>query len=452
MPATSTQSSADLRPRVFRLAWPVITENFLQTLLGIVDTLLVARLGAEALAGVGAAVQIMFFVISALSATSVGASVLVAQAVGGHAFADASRYAKQALLWSAILSVPLVIVGLLAAETLIAAFGMEPEVTEIGADYLRVTMGTVIVLSLMFLSSGVMRGAGDSRTPMLVVAFINVINIFLTYGLIFGAFGLPALGAVGSAWATFIARAIGFVILIIILHRGVNGVSIRGRADWRPQVPTARRILKIGVPAGLEQMIISTGFLAMTIFVARISTLALAAHRIAFNALSVSFLPGIGFGVAATALVGQAIGAQRPDEGDAISRIATRWSVAWMSALGVVFFFFAEQIMRFFTDDPVVIELGAAGLRPLALTQPFWAVLFVQSGSLRGTGDTRFPLRVNTITIWVAVLTGGALALTVGGGLATVWSAFLLTAPVSALLLWRRFQRTIHEEHIDAVY
>jgi MATE family multidrug resistance protein len=448
----STQSSPDLRQRVFRLAWPVITENFLQTMLGIVDTLLVARLGAEALAGVGAAIQIMFFVISALSATSVGASVLVAQAVGGHALADASRYAKQALVWSAILSVPMVIIGLVAAEPLIAAFGMEPEVTQIGADYLRVTMGTVVVLSLMFLSSGVMRGAGDSRTPMLVVAFINVINVFLTYGLIFGAFGLPELGAVGSAWATFIARAIGFVILVIILHRGVEGVSIRGRDDWRPQIPMARRILGIGIPAGVEQMIISTGFLAMTIFVARISTLALAAHRIAFNALSVSFLPGIGFGVAATALVGQAIGAQRLQEGNTVSRIATRWAMAWMSALGIIFFLFAEQIMRFFTDDPIVIELGAAGLRPLALTQPFWAILFVQSGSLRGTGDTRFPLRVNTIGIWVAVLLGGALALTLGGGLATVWSAFLLTAPVSAFLLWRRFQRTIHEEHIDAVY
>lgn len=446
------EQSADLRRRVFRLAWPVITENFLQTMLGIVDTLLVARLGPEALAGVGAAIQIMFFVISALSATSVGASVLVAQAVGARALEDASRYAKQALVWSAIISIPLVIVGLLAAESLIAVFGMEPEVTEIGADYLRVTMGTVIVLSLMFLSSGVMRGAGDSRTPMLVVAVANVINIFLTYGLIFGEFGLPELGAVGSAWATFISRAIGFIILMVVLYRGVNGVSIRGRLDWRPHLSLARRILKIGIPAGAEQMLISTGFLTMTIFVARISTLALAAHRIAFNALSLSFLPGIGFGVATTALVGQAIGAQELAEGDAVSRIATRWSVAWMSALAVVFFLFAEQIMRIYTDDPLVIELGAAGLRPLALTQPFWAVLFVQSGALRGTGDTRYPLRVNTISIWIAVLTGGGLALTVGGGLLTVWSAFLATAPIAALLLWRRFQRTIHEEHLAAVF
>ncbi len=200
-------------------------------MLGIVDTLLVARLGPEALAGVGAAIQIMFFVISALSATSVGANVLVAQAVGGTStgrrleLREAGAGVERHHLHSARHCRPV-----WPPSRLIAVFGMEPEVTEIGADYLRVTMGTVVVLSLMFLSSGVMRGAGDSRTPMLVVAVANVINIFLTYGLIFGEFGLPELGAVGSAWATFISRAIGFLILMVVLYRGVNGVSIRGRA------------------------------------------------------------------------------------------------------------------------------------------------------------------------------------------------------------------------------
>ena len=446
------QQPVALQRRVFRLAWPVITENFLQTTLGIVDTLLVARLGAEALAGVGAAVQLMFFVISALSATSVGASVLVAQAVGAKSLSDASSYAKQALVWSVIISIPLVLVGLSAANVLIAAFGMEPEVTAIGADYLRVTMGTVVVLSLLLLGSGVMRGAGDSRTPMLIIAVANVINVFLTYGLIFGEFGLPALGAVGSAWATFISRAIGFLILMVVMVRGVNGVSIRGWQGWRPRIPLARRILKIGIPAGAEQLLISTGFLTMTIFVARIGTLALAAHRIAFNALSLSFLPGIGFGLAATALVGQSIGAQAQSEGSSVARIATRWATVWMSALGLIFFVFAEQIMRLYTDNPVVIALGAAGLRPLALTQPFWAIIIVQSGALRGAGDTRYPLRVNTITIWTAVLLGGSSALTIGGGLTTVWATFLLTAPIAAYLMWRRFQRTIREGHVAAIY
>ena len=126
-------SQAAIRRRVITLAWPVISENFLQTLLGIVDTIMVAQLGPAALAGVGAAIQLMFFVISALSALSVGSSVLVAQAIGGHRVADAGRYAKQSLVWSVLLSIPLILVGLLLARPALGIFGMEPEVTEIGA-------------------------------------------------------------------------------------------------------------------------------------------------------------------------------------------------------------------------------------------------------------------------------------------------------------------------------
>ena len=420
-------------------------------MLGIVDTLMVAQLGTEALAGVGAAIQIMFFVISTLSATSVGSSVLVAQAVGAHAYDKACQFAKQSLVWSVILSVPLALVGLfLAAEHLIALFGMEPAVNEIGTAYLRVTMGTVVVLTLLILSGGILRGAGDSRTPMIVTAIANGINIVLTYGLIFGRLGMPELGVVGSAWGTFLSRLIGFILLFVVLWRGVNGVSIRGKDQWRPEFGLARQILGIGLPAATEQVLTSTAFLLLTVVVAQIGTVALAAHRIAFNALSLAFLPGFGFGIAATALVGQSIGAQALDEGKKIASIATKWAVLWMGLLGLVFFFFGENIMRLFSDDPTVIAMGAAGLRPVALVQPFFAILIVQSGALRGTGDTRYPLRVNTSGIWAAVILGAIIVQTFGGELAAIWSAFLLTAPLTAYLMWRRFQQTISQKELVA--
>lgn len=432
-----------LNRRVFSLAWPVIGENFLQTMLGIVDTLLVAQLGAAAIAGVGSALQIMFFVIAALSATSVGSSVLVAQAVGAAATGRAGHYAKQSVVWSVLLSIPMVAAGLLLAEPLIAVFGMEPEVAAIGVDYLRVTMGTVAVLTLLLLGGGVLRGAGDSRTPMLITALINVVNIGLTYGLIFGAFGMPALGAVGSAWATFLSRALGCVLILWVLWRGRNGVSIRGRDHWRPELGPARKILDIGIPAALEQLLITGAFLALTVIVARLGTLTLAAHRIAFNALSLSFLPGIGFAIAATALVGQAIGAERRDEAAATARIATVWAIAWMGSIGVLIFLFATPIMRLFSAEPEVIRIGAAGLRTVALAQPLWAILFVQSGALRGTGNTRFPLRVNATAVWSSVVISGLVLSFYGGGLITVWASFLLISPFSCTLLWLRFRRTM---------
>ncbi len=429
-----------LRRRVFDLAWPVIGENFLQTMLGVVDTLLVAQLGTAAIAGVGAALQVMFFVIAVLSAVSVGSAVLVAQAIGGNDKARAGMLARQSLVWSILISIPLAVIGLFAATPLIGIFDMEPAVTAIGADYLQIVMGTVVMLTLMLLSSGVLRGAGDSRTPMLVTLVANFINVFLTYGLIFGQFGMPELGVMGSAWGTFLSRCIGFLLLFWILWRGRNGVSIRGRLGWLPDWGLARQILRIGVPAALEQVLITTGFLGLTIVVARLGTESLAAHRIAINAMSLSFLPGFGFGLAATTLVGQSIGAKRPADGEAAGYIATRWGMVWMSLLGVVFFFAGEPIMRLFSDQPTVVRMGTNTLRTVALIQPFWAISFVQSGALRGTGNTQYPLRVNTGGIWVAVLLGAFFSWLVPNSLSMIWAAFIFTAPATAFLNWRYFR------------
>jgi putative MATE family efflux protein len=439
-----------LRRRVLDLAWPVISENFLEIFLGIVDTLLVAQLGAAAIAGVGASLQVMFFVISALSALSIGSAVLVAQAVGAGNLFQAGQLAKQSLLWSAILSVPLALVGIFLAEPIIAIFGMEPEAAEIGVACLQVTMGTVVVLTGLLIGGGALRGAGDSRTPMLVTAIANVVNIGLAYGLIFGHFGLPALGAVGSAWATFLARALALVLLVGALWQGRNGVSLRGTGRWLPDREVARRISNLGIPAATEQILISAAFMALTVLVAGLGTVALAAHRVAFNALSLSFLPGIGFAIAATALVGQSFGAKRIAEAGAVGRIAAGWAILWMSVMGVVIFFFAPQLMSFFTDEVDMIEIGAAGLRVVALAQPFWALLFVYGGALRGLGNTKFPLRVNATGIWVAVGLAYLIIHYIGGQLNAVWGAFLITSPIMALLLRWRFQRTIREDELLA--
>lgn len=438
--------STTLRQRVLVLAWPVIGENMLETMLDIVNTAFVAGLGATALAGVGSGLQIMFFVLAALAALSVGSSILVAQAVGAQLQERAGHLARQSMLWSVLLSVPLAFVGFTLAPTIIGVFGLTPDVAHIGASYLQVAMGTVVVLVALVIGGGVLRGAGDSRTPMLVTALANVVNVGLAYCLIHGKFGLPALGPVGSAWASFAARLLALVLLVAALWKGRNGVSIAGDwQKWRPDWSAARQVLKLGVPASIEQLLMATAFLVLTILVAHLGTETLAAQRISMSALSFSFLPGIGFGIAATALVGQSIGARRPEEGAAMARIATLWAVIWMSVIGALVLIFAAPIMRIFTKDPDVVRIGAAGLRVVALTQPFWAVGMVQSGALRGTGDTQFPLLIGTGGMWTAVLLAWLALTFLGGGLAALWTAFLITSPVTAVLTWRRFAHRIRE-------
>jgi putative MATE family efflux protein len=302
----------------------------------------------------------------------------------------------------------------------------------------------VVVLVALVIGGGALRGAGDSKTPMKVTAVANLINLGLAYGLIYGHWGLPALGAVGSAWATFIARSVALLLLLRALWVGRGGLRISGGGGWRPDWSVAKKVLALGVPASLEQVLMSSGFLVLTVLVAGLGTDTLAAQRISFSALSFSFLPGFGFSMAATALVGQSVGAERPRDGAGMARVATLWAVIWMGVIGAVILVFARPVMQLFSHDPEVVRIGTAGLRIVALAQPAWAVGMVQTGALRGTGDTKFPLLLGATGIWSAVLLSW-LAIEVGGGLSAVWATFLVTSPVTAFLAWRRFRRRVGE-------
>jgi putative MATE family efflux protein len=447
-PAVEEKPTPGLERRVLGLAWPVIGENLLQTALGIVDTWLVAWLGAAAIAGVGLGFQLTFFLIAIIAAVTIGASILVAHASGARDGERASRLAKQALTWGVIISVPVSIISVAGADALVGIFGVSPEVAQIGADYWRIVSGTSVFLILMLAAGAVLRGAGDSRTPMLAALLANVVNAVAAYVLIFGHLGLPALGAAGSAWAASLGRLIGAAVLLWVLLRGRGALSLRGRGGWLPNFGVAKQVFTLGIPAALEQILLSLSFVALTVVVATLGTEALAAQRLTFTALSVAFVPGIGFSIAATALVGQSLGARRPAEALASAGIATRWAMIWMGGLGLVYLFFGEQIMRLFVMSSenvaagdAVVRFGVESFRVIALALPFFAVTFVQAGALRGAGNTTFPLWANTLGFWLAVGLSALTAWRLNLGLVGLWGAYAVVVPILGFVLWRRFRR-----------
>ncbi|MCC6626369.1 MAG: MATE family efflux transporter [Chloroflexi bacterium] len=450
MPAV-TAIEPGLERRVLRLAWPVIGENLLQTLLGIVDTLLVARLGAAAIAGVGIGFQLTFFLIAILAAVTIGASILVAFACGARQGETASRLARQALTWAVLISLPLSVVAVVFADPLVAAFGVTSEVATIGADYWRIIAGTSVFLIVMLAAGAVLRGSGDSRTPMLATLLANAINAVAAYVLIFGHFGFPALGPAGSAWAATLGRIAGAALLLFALYKGRDLLTIRGRDGWWPDLTVARRVFKLGIPAALEQILTSLSFVALTVVVAGLGTDALAAQRLTFTALSVGFIPGIGFMIAATALVGQALGAGRPAEAAATAGIATRWAAIWMGACGLIFAVIGEPVMRLFSDDPLVIEFGVQSFRVVALAMPFFAIMFTLGGVLRGAGNTTYPLWANTLGFWAAVGLGAIAVGPLQLGLPGLWGAYTVMAPAVALALWWRVRQGLPVAVPDAV-
>lgn len=438
--SAEARSPKSLRRRVMGLALPAIGENLLQTALGIADTLLVAGIGIVALAGVGAALNVLFLIMAALSSLSVGASVLVAHAIGARDMARASHVAGQSLLWSIALSLPITLAGLALAGPTVALYGMDADATAVAAEYLVISAAGIPMLAVMLIGGGVLRGAGDSRTPMLVTALANLLNLALSWALIYGHLGFPALGVAGSAWGTVMARVMGAALLAGVLLRGNGALRVGGPGTWRPRWRTAREVLQIGSPAALEEIIIIASFAALTPIVAGLGTVALAAHRVALNVLSLSFMPGIGFSLATTALVGQSVGAGRMDEARATTNVALRWSVFWMGGLGALFILFAPHLVGVFSSDPELIAIGAAAVQVVALAQPLWAGTFVIGGALRGVGDTHTPMIISGILGWTAV--GLALALVVPWpALWAVWLAYLFTGPVEIGALWRVWQR-----------
>ena len=432
---------AAMYARVIGLAWPIIAQNLLETMVGVVDTILVARLGATATAGVGTALQVLFFLLSILSAVTIGASIMVAHAIGARDARAAVGVAKQAIIWGLLGALPLALLGALGAGQIIGAFGVTPGVAAVGASYLRITMITLPGLMLIFICGALLRGAGDTRTPMLVGIVDNLINAGLAWALIYGHVGLPALGADGSAWAAATSRLVGAAILLTVLTRGRGLLRLRGRAGWRPRFAAVRQTLALGVPAAIEQTLIATAFTVFTIIIAALGTSALAAQRITFNALSVGFLPGFGFSIAASTLVGQSLGAGHPLAARAAARAAAAWAAIWMGGMALLFLLLAPPIMRLFTDDAAVRDLGARSLRVLACSLPIWGQSFVWTGALRGAGNTRLPLICNTAGMWLGVGFAFVLVGVFGAPLPVVWAACLPGWGLTALAVWLGFRR-----------
>jgi Na+-driven multidrug efflux pump len=191
--------------------------------------------------------------------------------------------------------------------------------------------------------------------------------------------------------------------------------------------------MALGVPTALEELLISAGFMLMLAVVALLGTAALVAQHIAFTALSLVFMPGFGFAMAATALVGQAIGARDLGQARTAARLSAVWATIWMSVGGAIYFVFAPQAMRVFSDDPEVIADGVNALRALAPGLPFWALWTVFGGSLRGSGDTRTPMLMSGLCVWLALSLAWVAVRWFDGGIGTVWLMFLISAPLASL-------------------
>lgn len=444
MSASAGLTPAEISPgfsSVWKLAWPSITAFALQSAVGLVDLVFVAHLGPEVVAGVGIATQILMAAFSLIAAVTTGTVALVARAIGAGDRAEAERALRASLLLASLLGVVLTCAGSFS-EQLVSRFGVDAPVVGLGGRYLSILLlgGVPLALATTFASG--LRGAGDVRTPLLVGVVMNAANVVGDYALIFGHLGAPALGADGSAIATVLSFTLGAAVYATLWFRR-KLVLDRGRLTEGVDGELCRRILRVGVPTSVEQLFFNLGLFLFLGVISVFGTDAVAAYIIGVRVISFSLIPGMGFQIAASTLVGQHLGARQPERAARSGWGATAGAAVAMSVLGLAIALMARSIAAWFgaVGEPA-LDLAATFLLIVCAAQPFMALEFGIGGSLKGAGDTRFPLFALLVGLFVFRLGGALLVLHwFGGPIAAIWACLLLDYSIKGALLWLRFQR-----------
>ncbi|SHK03684.1 putative efflux protein, MATE family [Anaerobranca californiensis DSM 14826] len=439
------------RKRVMNLAWPAILEMFMSTLVQFVDTAMVGQLGAVAISAVSLNTSPMWFITGIFTGVSVGATALVARYIGANKLGEANNAAKQSLILGTIMGAIITILTLTLGQYLPKFMGAEPEVLPYATMYLKILGTTFILHFISFIASGILRGAGDTKTPMRINVLANIVNIIGNFFLIFPTRELiigntvitiwgADLGVIGAAISTAFSRGLAGIIVLYILFSGKLNIKLKKEKIFF-DVDMLFKILKIGAPAAMERVVMSSGQILFTRVVATLGTTVLAAHHLAIVAESISYMPGFGFSMAATTLVGQGLGENKPDDAYKYGMETLKIAAIVMTFMGVVFFFFPHYLLRIFSNDHEVIAYGSLALKIVAFSQPFFASAMVLSGALRGAGDTVWPLLFAVIGMWVIRLSL-AYILVFGFNLALMgaWIAMAVDLGVRGTMMYIRFK------------
>jgi putative MATE family efflux protein len=429
----------NLNRTIIRMALPAMAESVLLTLVLFVDTVLVgwlrdpAALGAVALGG-----TFYFALQGVFVALGVGGTALTARAWGGGDRPAAGRATSNAIGLGFATGAVATAVSFALVIPFLRAMGAEADLAHLGAVYMHILLVGAPVNLVMLVALACMRASGDTVTPLKISVLYNLLNLVLDFALIFGVGPIPAMGVAGAAWATTISGFIAGGVTAWVLLRGPGALRVRAAEVARWNADVVRRIVRVAVPAFAEIVVQRAGYIVFMGMVTGLGTTALAAHAIGLRIESLSYGPGWGFSVAAAALVGQALGAGRPDDAERIGWRAALLGGVYMGGCGALFVAFGPLLVAPFLATPEVLGTAGTLVRIAAFAQPFMAVYFVMAGSHRGAGDTTPPLVVTLIGV-IPLRLGLVwfFGLRLGWGIEGVWAACVVDwLGRAALMTW----------------
>jgi len=384
---------------IILLAVPMVMEMAMESLFAIVDVFWVSRLGADAVAAVGLTESMLALVYALAMGISMAATATVARRIGEKRPEDAARAGGQVLLLGVLVSVPLAIAGALFAPQLLALMGATPSVIATGSSYAAVMLaGNATILGL-FLINAIFRGAGDALVAMRVLWIANILNIVLGPLFIFGVGPFPKLGVLGAAVATTIGRGIGVLLQLYILFGG--GTRVRMRAsDLRPDKATLASVSKIAASGTAQAAIDTASWIGLVRILSSFGSAALAGYTIGMRVVVFAILPSWGLSNATATMVGQNLGAGKPERAERSVYRAGLWNTVFLGAVGVVFILFARPILRPFAPDPAVLDHAVSCLRIVSAGFFCFGFGMVFTQTFNGAGDTWTPTLLNLACFW----------------------------------------------------
>jgi putative MATE family efflux protein len=445
--APTPQEAIAIRRDVLALAWPVVVQNLFRTLMFYVDTFMIGGVGEEAMAAMGVVGPISWTLISVFGALSVGTIATVARAWGEGDRAKQEGEAATAAGVALLLGIPLSLLGMALLPGMAALFRVPgaPAVELMARRYLFIEAAAFLFFMMDFVGSAILRAAGRTAFPMIVSIVANGLNLFLNWVFIYGHLGAPRMEVAGAALATSIAFAFQGAVTLGYLFTPHSPIRLGWGSFRQVSRQSVARLVRVSIPAAIEPLILQSGFLVYNKAITLLGATPMAAHRAAITVESLTFMPGYGFAVAGSAIVGQFLGAGQPARAEQGFRESARMATYLMSGLGLVFLFFSVPLSRLFLRggeaDPAVYA-SAICLAISALEQPFMALAMSLGGALRGAGDTRSPVIVALAGVWgVRVPLAWTLAFRAGLGLYGIWITMIVDWAVRTLvfsLLYRR--------------
>lgn len=395
-------TSGSIRRSVFLLAIPMVIEMGMESVFAIVDLYFVGQLpdSQHNIQTVGLTESVLSLVYAMAIGVSMAATAMVARRVGEKDRKGAAHAAMQSLLVGIAIAVVISGVGLFLAPDILRWMGAEPETVKIGTPYTRLMMGTSLVITLLFLINGIFRGAGDASMAMKSLMIANFANIVLCPILILGWGPIPGMGLIGAALATTIGRGIGVAYQLYHLFGHQSQVSLR-LAKWLPDWTVITSLIKVAAPGTAQFIIGSCSWIFLAKLVAETGhSAASAGYQTAIRIMVFFILPAWGMSNAAATLVGQNLGAQKPERAVESVNATARYNAIFMGIVMLVFLFASEWVVGFFTHDPEVKRIGTEALRIMSLGFVFYGIGMVMANAFNGAGDTKTPTRINLIGFW----------------------------------------------------